>query len=102
MMTTQEKLQAILAIYGLGAPTPEPLDIRDEELRVPCGPTGPVAPGEHVHKCGSCETTWKHSEAVQCGTVQQFETAHSCPSCGAKQTWKYYGPGNPNNYGNDY
>jgi predicted RNA-binding Zn-ribbon protein involved in translation (DUF1610 family) len=44
----------------------------------------------HKHKCDSCGTIWKHADNVpDACTKKQFETAHSCPSCGERQTNKF-------------
>ena len=40
-------------------------------------------PGYHAHICDKCGHPWEHTHTTQaCETIEQFDKAHTCPSCG--------------------
>lgn len=46
--------------------------------------------GEHKHLCSKCGECWRHKDNVADGSSELFEAAHSCPSCGKKETYKHF------------
>lgn len=52
-------------------------------FRIPCRPSTPVEGlGMHKHRCSGCGTVWAHADALpEFTTPDEFEQAHSCPSC---------------------
>ncbi len=47
----------------------------------------------HKHKCPDCETVWEHTNACADGETGEcsYDEAHSCPQCGAFESWKFGG-----------
>jgi hypothetical protein len=53
-----------------------------------CHPEDEAGRGNHKHQCKACGTAWKHSDKCADGTLDEFDRAHSCPSCGTEETKK--------------
>jgi hypothetical protein len=53
-----------------------------------CEPTDVVARDEHKHRCPCCKTCWKHKDSASQGTCEEFDEAHTCPTCGKEVTCK--------------
>lgn len=68
-----------------------------EELTQRCiAPLGTTFFDPHAHECPRCTTIWAHDPIKMHGcTEAQFDRAHTCPKCGAEQTYTYPGKSKP-------
>lgn len=64
------------------------------ELRRICQENDNIPFDHHKHRCDSCNIVWEHSDDVPGETtLEQFEFAHSCPTCNRAQRMKFFPDG---------